>query len=93
MSAFIQQQQEVVETAIPSGLEVENVVETYRALTVHCLQAGNYLRPSSFTIETLVLNFVLEQHINVDIEISNWALLGVIIRLAFCMGLHRDPSQ
>ena len=93
MSAFLQQQQEVVETTILTGLEVENVVETYPALTVHCLQAGNYLRPSSSTIETLVLNFVLEQHINVDIEMSNWALLGVNIHLAFRMGLHRDPSH
>ncbi len=82
MSAFFQQQD-----------LVEDVLENYRALTIHCLVAGDYLRPSQYTIETLILHFAVDQNANVDASIGNWILLGVVVRIAMHLGLHRDPSH
>ena len=66
---------------------------TYRILTIHCLVAGDYLRPSKYTIETLTLHFAVNQNMNRDTYIGNWILIGVVIRIAMRMGLHRDPSH
>lgn len=73
--------------------ESENMLETCRALTIHCLNSGNYLQPQKYTIETLLLHFAVEQNVNVDTYIGNWVLIGVIVRIALRMGLHRDPSH
>ena len=69
------------------------MLETYRTLTIHCLVAGDYLRPNSYTIETLTLYFAIDQNVNLDTHIGNWILIGVVIRIAMRMGLHRDPSH
>ncbi|KAF2740596.1 hypothetical protein EJ04DRAFT_454808 [Polyplosphaeria fusca] len=75
------------------GAEAQELLETYRTLTIHCLIAGDYLRPSRYTIETLTLHFGVDQNLNVDASIGNWILIGVVIRIALRMGLHRDPSH
>ncbi|OJJ51440.1 hypothetical protein ASPZODRAFT_148719 [Penicilliopsis zonata CBS 506.65] len=66
---------------------------TYRTLTIHCLIAGGYLRPSRYTIEILTLHFAVDQQMNLNTDTENWVLIGVIIRLGLRMGLHRDPSH
>ena len=93
MSAFLQQQD--VEALGLSAVESESqdMLETYRTLTIHCLVAGDYLRPSRYTIETLTLHFAVDQNVNLDTHIGNWILIGVVIRIAMRMGLHRDPSH
>lgn len=68
-------------------------METYRTLTIQCLIAGNYLHPTRHTIETLILHFAADQNIKVDTNVGNWILIGVVIRIALRMGLHRDPSH
>ncbi|KAL1906973.1 hypothetical protein Sste5344_007269 [Sporothrix stenoceras] len=62
-------------------------------MAIHCLVAGDYLRPRQYTIEALILHFAIDQIVNVDGTVSNWVLMGVIVRLALRMGLHRDPSH
>jgi hypothetical protein len=69
------------------------MLNSYRTLTIHCLVAGDYLRPSRYTIETLILHFGVDQSVNVDASTGSWILIGVIIRIALRMGLHRDPSH
>jgi len=73
--------------------EVRNRLETYRSATIHCLVAGDYLQQSSYTMETLSLHFALDHNYNTDTHIGNWFLLGLVIRIAMRMGLHRDPSH
>ncbi|KAJ5815113.1 fungal-specific transcription factor domain-containing protein [Penicillium riverlandense] len=90
-SVFLQQQE--VEALGLSNVDSQTTLETYRTLTIHCLVAGDYLRPSRYTIETLTLHFAVDQNVNVDTNIRNWVLLGVVIRIALRMGLHRDPSH
>lgn len=70
-----------------------SMVQTYRVMTIHCLVAGDYLRPRQYTVEALILHFAIDQIVNVDGSISNWVLMGVVVRLALRMGLHRDPSH
>ncbi|KAF3065772.1 hypothetical protein GL218_09371 [Daldinia childiae] len=91
ISAFLQQQD--ARSHGLSAVEVQNMLETYRCLTTHCLTTGDYLRPSKYTIETLTLYYFVERNVNIDISVSNWLLIGVIIRIALRMGLHRDPSH
>lgn len=69
------------------------MLHTYRTLTIGCLVAGDYLRPSRYAIETLTLHFAVDQNMNLNTETGNWILIGMIIWLALCMGLHRDPSH
>lgn len=90
-SAFLQQQE--IEALGSSTVDSQTTLETYRTLTIHCLVAGDYLRPSRFTIETLTLHFAVDQNVNMDTSIGNWVLIGVVIRIALRMGLHRDPSH
>ncbi|KAH6722843.1 fungal-specific transcription factor domain-containing protein [Leptodontidium sp. MPI-SDFR-AT-0119] len=85
ISAFLNQQDVRVES--------QEILQTYRTLTINCLIAGNYLQPSRYTIETLTLHFAVDQNMNPDASINNWTLIGVIIRLALRTGLHRDPSH
>lgn len=91
MSAFIQQHN--VAALGLSTAEAQDMLRTYRTLTIHCLIAGDYLRSSRYTIETLTLHFAVDQNTNIDASIGNWALIGVVIRIALRMGLHRDPSH
>lgn len=44
-------------------------------------------------METLSLHFALELNYNKDASVGHWFLLGVVIRIAMRMGLHRDPSH
>lgn len=91
ISAFLQQQD--VGASSPYAVETLETLETYRSLTIHCLVAGDYLRPKRYTIETLTLHFAIEQNMKLDESIGNWILIGVVVRVALRMGLHRDPSH
>ncbi|KAJ4255043.1 hypothetical protein NW762_009847 [Fusarium torreyae] len=91
MSVFLQKQD--LGARGLSTAESQATLETYRTLTIHCLVAGDYLRSSRYTVETLMLHFAVDQEVNVDTYIGNWVLLGVVVRVAMRTGLHRDPSH
>lgn len=91
ISALLQQ----VDFGAPgsSSAELQDRLETYRTATIHCLVAGDYLQQSRYTMEALSLHFALDHNYSLDASIGNWFLLGVVIRIAMRMGLHRDPSH
>ncbi|KAK3331421.1 fungal-specific transcription factor domain-containing protein [Apodospora peruviana] len=94
MSAFLQQQNDTLLNPDPRlQSQQDDSLTTYRTITIHCLVAGDYLRPSRYTVSTLVLHFIVDQNLNLDTSIANWILMGVVIRVALRMGLHRDPSH
>ncbi|KAJ4197345.1 hypothetical protein NW755_000038 [Fusarium falciforme] len=64
ISIFLQQQD--IRASGLSASESQDTLETYRTLTIHCLVAGDYLRSSKYTIETLTLHFALDQNVSVD---------------------------
>ncbi|UPK89707.1 hypothetical protein LCI18_000642 [Fusarium solani-melongenae] len=91
ISVFLQQQD--IRASGLSASESQDTLETYRTLTIHCLVAGDYLRSSRYTIETLTLHFALDQNVTVDTHVGTWVLMGVVVRVAMRMGLHRDPAH
>ncbi|RDW58331.1 oleate activated transcription factor 3 [Coleophoma crateriformis] len=91
ISAFLQLQEVGAPNSYAS--ETQETLEAYRTLTIHCLVAGDYLRPTRYTIETLTLHFAVDQNTNLDPNIGNWILIGVVVRIALRMGFHRDPSH
>ncbi|KAK3677095.1 hypothetical protein LTR78_003300 [Recurvomyces mirabilis] len=76
-----------------SELDPYEMLDSYRAMTAHCLSASEYLKPSKYTVETLILHFALDHNNSPDASTENWMLLGVIVRVAMRAGLHRDPSN
>ena len=72
---------------------LEDMLDSYRTLTIQSLIAADYLEPTRYTIETLTLHFAVEQKLRSDTSTESWILIGIVTRLALRMGLHRDPSH
>ena len=64
----------------------------YRCLTAQSLLRADFLKPSSHTIETLILHLHGEYARNRDADVGIWVLVGMIVRLAMRMGYHRDSK-
>ncbi|KAI4175212.1 MAG: hypothetical protein LQ343_001748 [Gyalolechia ehrenbergii] len=64
----------------------------YRSLTAQSLLRADFLKPSSHTIETLILHLHGEYARNRDADVGIWVLVGMIVRLAMRMGYHRDSK-
>jgi hypothetical protein len=74
------------------------VIQTFRHPkylneVVHCLILGDYPSGGPHAIEALLHYLFIENFRRLDSEIGLWVLMGAIIRIAFRMGYHRDPSQ
>ncbi|KAF2849055.1 hypothetical protein T440DRAFT_519623 [Plenodomus tracheiphilus IPT5] len=65
----------------------------YREKVVQCLILANYLKCPPYTVETCVLYFGTEFLRSADTQFSMYILVGTIIRIAFRMGYHREPSK
>ena len=62
----------------------------YKDRVVQCLIASDYTNPVTYTIETLMLYIEAEWLISEDATIETSMVLGLAIRLAMRMGIHRD---
>ena len=71
----------------------QGFVRIYRRKVAQCLVLGNYTKSVPFTIETLVLYFMIEHFNCEDTQVGTWILLGIIVRIAMRMGYHRDASH
>lgn len=71
----------------------QNSSTRYRQLTIQCLLASNYANPTKYTIETLMLHSEAEWMESQDAIIEISLVLGMTIRLAMRMGLHRDSKS
>jgi hypothetical protein len=72
------------------GAHFQNCTAEYRRRTVECLIIANYTDPQVYTVETLILHVFTEWMSSQDINIEISLLLGIAIRLAMRMGMHRD---
>jgi hypothetical protein len=68
-------------------------VSFYREKVVQCLILANYTKCPPYTIEATLLYFGTEYLRSADTPFSVYVLVGMIIRMAFRMGYHRDPSR
>ena len=76
-----------------SAKSPQDLVRIYREKVVQCLVLGKYTKSVPYTIETLLLYFLIEHFQCEDTQIGNWILLGIIVRIAMRMGYHRDASH
>lgn len=68
-------------------------IDFYREKLVQCLVLANYAKCPPYTVETLILYFGTEYLRSADSQFSMSILVGVIVRVAFRMGYHREPSR
>lgn len=57
------------------------------------LIAGNYSSGGPFALEALLHYHILEHTRYPDADVGTWLLTGMVVRLGFRMGYHRDPSH
>lgn len=65
----------------------------YREKVVQCMILANYTQCPPYTIETMLLYFGTEYLRTPDTQYSMYVLVGMLVRLAFRMGYHRDSSR
>ncbi|CAN9266679.1 unnamed protein product [Alternaria alternata] len=77
-----------------SDLATDSVrMNFYREKAVQCMILANYTKTPPYTIEAFLLYFGTEFVRSVDSQFSVYMLVGMIVRLCFRMGYHRDPSR
>jgi hypothetical protein len=67
--------------------------DKYHERVVQCLVLGNYANSPPYTIQTLALYFIIEHFQYRDTEPGCWILQGIMLRIAFRAGYHRDASH
>jgi hypothetical protein len=69
---------------------VLELANEYRLRTVQCLIAGDYTRPSAYTVEAMLLYSFCEFSSRWDADLSLWIIGSITVRIALRMGYHRD---
>ncbi|KAF2278277.1 uncharacterized protein EI97DRAFT_249612 [Westerdykella ornata] len=62
----------------------------YRHMTAQCLVTADITQPVSYMLETLILHVYADYARSRDAEAGVMVGIGIIVRLAMRMGLHRD---
>lgn len=68
-------------------------MDYYREKIVQCLILANYSKCPPCTVETLLLYFGTEFLRSADTQFPVFIIVSMIVRVAFRMGYHRDPSK
>lgn len=68
-------------------------IDFYREKLVQCLILANYAKCPPYTVEVLIMYFGTEYLRSADSQFSMSILAGIIVRVAFRMGYHREPSR
>ncbi|KAL2414890.1 Zn(2)-C6 fungal-type transcription factor mpsB [Exophiala dermatitidis] len=58
-----------------------------------CLQLGGYVRPKKYAVEALAVYAQCAYMATMDPSREVGALMGILVRLAYRSGYHRDPSH
>jgi hypothetical protein len=72
--------------------ELTEVTGKYKLRTIQCLISADYTNPVGYTIETLMLYMEAEWAASQDPGVEASMVLGLAIRLAMRMGIHRDSK-
>jgi hypothetical protein len=68
-------------------------MDYYREKAVQCLILANYTKCPPHTVETCLMYFGTEFLRSADTQFPVFIMIGMIVRMAFRMGYHRDPSR
>lgn len=80
------------ENADTRGTPTE-MIRTYRESCVQCLVLSNYAQPGPYTLETFLLYIEGEFVLSKGDQMNCYLIIGVAVRLAMRMGLHRDSDN
>lgn len=79
-------------SAEEAGQAPPEIAGRYKLRTIQCLISANYTYPVGYTVETLMLYMDGEWMTSRDPNIEASMVLGLAIRLAMRMGIHRDSK-
>lgn len=65
----------------------------YRRNCVQCIRLSDYTKPGKYTIEAMLAHLEGEFVLSDADQVNCYVMLGVAVRLALRMGLHRDPDK
>lgn len=65
----------------------------YRRNCIQCIRLSDYTKPGKYTIEAMLAHLEGEFVLSDADQVNCYVLLGVAVRLALRMGLHRDPDK
>ncbi|KAK4188341.1 fungal-specific transcription factor domain-containing protein [Podospora australis] len=68
------------------------LADEYRLRTVQCLIAGDYTKPTEYTVETMMLYAFCEYSSRWDADLGLWLISSLVTRVALRMGYHRDAK-
>ncbi|KAK2754395.1 hypothetical protein FQN54_007039 [Arachnomyces sp. PD_36] len=81
--------------ALPPELsQVGSPMETvahFRRRSAQCLNLAGYIKPTTYTVEALLLYFHCELSRTRNLTFEDYLILTTVIRVAMRMGYHRDP--
>jgi hypothetical protein len=80
------------ENADTRGTPME-MIQTYRACCARCLVLSNYAQPGPYTLETFLLYMESEFVLSKDDQMNCYLVIGIAVRLALRVGLHRDSNN
>ena len=66
------------------------LADEYRLRTVQCLIAGDYTKPTAYTVESMLLYTFCEYFSRCDADLGLWHITAMTVRTALRMGYHRD---
>lgn len=69
------------------------MLRAYKENCVQCIVLSDYTKPTQYTLETMVIYGEAEFLMGRDDQVHSYLLIGVAVRLALRMGLHRDSSN
>jgi hypothetical protein len=69
------------------------MIRTYRGCCAQCLVLSNYAQPGPYTLETFLIYMEGEFVLSRDDQMNCYLMVGVAVRLAMRMGLHRDSDN
>jgi hypothetical protein len=79
-------------SAEEAGQAPPEIAGRYKLRTIQCLISANYTFPVGYTVETLMLYMDGEWMVSRDPNIEASIILGLAVRLAMRMGIHRDSK-
>lgn len=72
--------------------DVSRPPTAFKTLTIQCLVASDYTNPVAYTVETVMLYIQSDGIPLPDLNIETPLILGIAIRLALRMGIHRNSN-
>lgn len=83
----------VSNTSPPSESEGEQPQDLFRTAAGQCLVLANYSKPQQYVVEALALFLQCKYSASLDPQREVTLVFGILTRLAFLMGYHRDASN